>query len=150
MDFYGINSKGYIKIQRVEVLPTWTSDQEERILHNADDGNLYLGGDIDWINLGEFDASKIISGTLDSARIPNLDADKITSGTISPDRLPSASVPKVVTVADQAARYALTSPANVVYGDTVSQQDTGTLYFVKDVANLGNSNGYNIDRKSVV
>lgn len=87
------------------------------------------------------DASEITSGTLDSARIPNLDASKITSGTIDIARLPSGALERLVTVADQTARYALTT-SSVQLGDTVKQLDTGIMYYVVDTSKLNSADGY--------
>ncbi len=92
-------------------------------------------------DIPSLDASKIATGTLAAARIPSLDASKITTGTISIERLPAAALERVVTVADQAARYALTS-ASVQLGDTVKQLDTGVMYAVVDVSKLNTSSGY--------
>ena len=86
-------------------------------------------------------ASEITSGTLDSARIPNLDASKITSGTIDIDRLPAGALERLVVVADQTARYALTT-SSVQLGDTVKQLDTGIMYYVVDTSKLNSADGY--------
>jgi ribosomal 50S subunit-recycling heat shock protein len=58
------------------------------------------------------------------------------SGTISIDNLPAGALERVVVVADEAARLALTTD-DVQNGDTVKQNDTGTMYFVKDQTKLG-------------
>jgi len=86
-------------------------------------------------------ASDISAGTLAAARIPNLDASKITTGTISIDRLPAGALERLVVVADQAARFALTS-SQVQLGDTVKQSDTGLMYYVVDIAKLSSAAGY--------
>lgn len=86
-------------------------------------------------------ASDINAGTLAAARIPNLDASKITTGTISIDRLPAGALERLVVVADQAARFALTS-SQVQLGDTVKQNDTGLMYYVVDVSKLNSAAGY--------
>jgi hypothetical protein len=70
-----------------------------------------------------------------------LDASKITSGTIDIARLPAGALERLVDVADQAARYALTT-ATVQNGDSVRQIDDGSMWRVIDDANLGNSAGY--------
>lgn len=87
------------------------------------------------------DASKVSSGVLNAARIPNIDAGKITSGTISIDRLPAGALERIITVADQKARFALTT-ANVQKGDSVKQLDTGIMYIVVDDSKLSTSEGY--------
>jgi len=73
----------------------------------------------------------------------NIDAVRITSGTIDIARLPHGSLERLVVVADQAARYLLTTN-DVQNGDTVKQTDTGLLYYVIDDTNLGNANGYEV------
>lgn len=87
------------------------------------------------------DAGKITSGTFAAARIPGLDASKITSGTISIDRLPQAALERLVIVADDTARFKLTT-SQVQNGDVVKVTSSGKMYFVKDQNELDNANGY--------
>ena len=87
------------------------------------------------------DASDINSGTLDTARIPSLDASKIASGTIDIARLPSGALPILKVVGNETERFALTS-SDVQVGDTVQQNDTGLMYYVKDVSKLNSADGY--------
>ncbi len=62
-------------------------------------------------------------------------------GIISLDHIPQGAKERVVVVANQAARYALTTD-NVQLGDTVKENDTGLMYVVVDESNLGNASGY--------
>ena len=78
---------------------------------------------------------------LSASDIPGLDAAKVTSGVFDIARIPAAALERLVQVADQTARYALTT-ATVQLGDTVKQLDTGIMYVVIDTANLANANGY--------
>lgn len=72
------------------------------------------------------------------------DAATINSGIFDISRIPIAALERLVIVADQAARYALTT-AQVQQGDTVLQTSPNNeMYFVVDTANLGNSAGYQI------
>lgn len=80
-------------------------------------------------------------GALSASDIPNIDASKITSGTIDLARLPAGALERLVTVADQTARFALTT-ASVQLGDTVKQLDTGVMYIVVDTAKLNQAAGY--------
>lgn len=73
----------------------------------------------------------------------NFDASKITSGTISIDRLPKGALERLVIVANQTARFALTTN-DVQEGDTVKQTDTGIMYFVVDSTKLDSEAGYSI------
>ena len=63
------------------------------------------------------------------------DATKIT-GTINLANLPSGALERLVVVADTEARLALTT-ATVQNGDVVKEEDTGTMYYVKDDTQLG-------------
>ena len=69
-----------------------------------------------------------------------LDASKLT-GTISIDRLPAGALERLVPVANQAARFALTT-ADVQLGDTVQELDTKLMYIVTDVSKLSSAAGY--------
>lgn len=78
--------------------------------------------------------------------VPNVDctnASNITTGTLPIDVLPASVVERLVVVADEPARFALTT-ATVQNGDCVKQADTGLLYFVIDDTQLTNSAGYEI------
>ncbi len=90
-----------------------------------------------------YDASGLVTGStaLSATDIPDFDAAKVTSGVLDIARIPAAAIERLVPVADQTARYALTS-AIVQLGDTVKQLDTGIMYVVVDTANLANSAGY--------
>lgn len=71
----------------------------------------------------------------------SVDAAAITSGTIDILRIPPAALERLVVVADQTARYALTT-ATVQNGDTVKQTDTGEFWYVVDDTHLNGSSGY--------
>ncbi len=67
------------------------------------------------------------------------------SGLIPITQIPPAAIERLVIVADQTARFALTT-ATVQNGDTVKQVDTNVMYYVKDDTNLSNNNGYEVYR----
>ena len=76
-----------------------------------------------------------------STTLANFDASKIVSGTIGMDRLPKAALERLVVVADDTARFALTS-AKVQSGDTVKVKSTGKMYLIKDESKLNSEDGY--------
>lgn len=76
-----------------------------------------------------------------STTLANFDASKIASGTISIDRLPKAALERLVVVADDTARFALTT-ATVQSGDTVKVTSTGKMYLIKDESKLNSEDGY--------
>lgn len=76
-----------------------------------------------------------------STTLANFDASKITSGTISIDRLPKAALERLVVVADDTARFALTT-ATAQSGDTVKVTSTGKMYLIKDESKLNSEDGY--------
>lgn len=76
-----------------------------------------------------------------STTLANFDASKIASGTISIDRLPKAALERLIVVADDTARFALTT-ATVQSGDTVKVTSTGKMYLIKDESKLSSENGY--------
>lgn len=76
-----------------------------------------------------------------STTLANFDASKIVSGTISIDRLPKAALERLIVVADDTARFALTT-ATVQSGDTVKVTSTGKMYLIKDESKLNSEDGY--------
>lgn len=76
-------------------------------------------------------------GSGNNGKVPLLDAD----GLLSLDMIPKGAVERVVNVADQSARFALTTD-DIQLGDVVKQQDTGVFYYVVDEAELNNAAGY--------
>lgn len=76
-----------------------------------------------------------------STTLANFEASKITSGTISIDRLPKAALERLVVVADDTARFALTT-ATAQSGDTVKVTSTGKMYLIKDGSKLSSEDGY--------
>lgn len=79
-----------------------------------------------------------------------LSAADVTSGTFDIARIPIAALERMAVVADQTARYALTT-ATVQNGDTVLQTSPNNeMYFVVDDTNLGNAAGYQIYNATAV
>lgn len=76
-----------------------------------------------------------------STTLANFDASKIASGTISIDRLPKAALERLVVVADDTARFKLTT-ATAQVGDTVKVTATNKMYLVKDDSKLNTEAGY--------
>lgn len=76
-----------------------------------------------------------------STTLVNFDASKIASGTISIDRLPKAALERLIVVADDTARFALTT-ATAQSGDTVKVTSTGKMYLIKDESKLSREDGY--------
>ena len=79
-----------------------------------------------------------------NSNIPNLDANKITSGIIDIARLPATVLERMTTVADQTARFALTTEL-VQNGDSVKQLSPNeTLYMIVDDTKLDSEAGYQV------
>jgi len=114
----------------------------DRLSYN--DKELAYVEDITWANLQdiptEFAPSAHTHGNDD---ITDLDASKITSGTISIDRLPHGALERCVVVADDDARFALTSD-NVQLGDTIKVTATGKMYFIVNAEKLDSEEGYEV------
>ena len=73
--------------------------------------------------------------------IPQVDASVVTTGTLPLSVLPQGALERLVKVADEDARFALTTDS-VQLGDSVLQIDTDTMYIVIDTAQLNNNAGY--------
>lgn len=73
--------------------------------------------------------------------IPQVDASVITIGTLPLSVLPQGALERLVKVADEEARFALTTD-DVQLGDSVLQIDTDTMYIVINTAQLNNNAGY--------
>lgn len=83
------------------------------------------------------------SHTHGNGDITSLDASKITSGTISIDRLPQGALERLTVVADDTARFKLTS-STIQKGDTVKVTATGKMYYVVDETKLSTEAGYEV------
>lgn len=95
-----------------------------------------LSGAVSGSVSSDFGSNVTISTTL-----ANFDASKITSGTIGIDRLPKAALERMVVVADDTARFKLTT-ATAQVGDTVKVTATNKMYLVKDDSKLNTEAGY--------
>lgn len=100
------------------------------------DRTIALSGAVTGSVSSDFGGNVTISTTL-----ANFDASKIASGTISIDRLPKAALERLVVVADDTARFALTT-ATAQSGDTVKVTSTGKMYLIKDESKLNSEDGY--------
>lgn len=136
----------------------YNGDQIEQLLDKADDIDLTkyalktdnaptatklraartiaLSGAVTGSVSSDFGGNVTISTTL-----ANFNASKIASGTISIDRLPKAALERLVVVADDTARFALTT-ATAQSGDTVKVTSTGKMYLIKDESKLNSEDGY--------
>lgn len=77
-----------------------------------------------------------------SLNVTALDPSRI-SGTIPIDKLPAGALERLVKVANEDARFALTT-SEVQLGDTVQQLDTGLMYIVIDTSKLNSEEGYQV------
>ena len=91
----------------------------------------------DAVTMSQLDARILTSAKGAANGVATLDANSL----IPIAQIPPAALERLVIVADETARFALTT-ATVQNGDTLSQTDTGLLYFVKDDTNLSNASGY--------
>lgn len=82
------------------------------------------------------------SHTHGNADITGLDCGKLT-GTLDIARLPQGALDRLVKVADDTARFKLTS-ATVQLGDTVKVTNTGKMYIVVDESKLSEEAGYEV------
>ena len=85
-------------------------------------------------------AAKIRQNEID---IKAIDGTWITTGTISIDRLPHGALERCVVVANDTARFALTT-SSVQVGDTVKVTATNKMYFVVDDTKLNSEDGYEV------
>jgi hypothetical protein len=81
------------------------------------------------------------SHTHGNGDITSLDASKITSGTIDIDRLPQGALDRLIKVADDTARFKLTTK-DVQLGDSVKVTSTKKMYIVVDETKLSSEAGY--------
>ena len=106
----------------------------------SDPTTKYYRGDKTWQTLNATAVGAIASSEKGIALgVATLDAD----GYVLVSQMNPSVIERVVIVADQAARYALTT-LDVQNGDVVNQQSPlpSTMWFVVDQDNLGNSGGY--------
>ena len=99
-------------------------------------------------NSGDVSIVKVnASNEIEFASLPKVAGNSLvvldSNGFVPLTQIPPAALERLVIVADQAARYALTT-ATVQNGDTVKQTDTNVMYFVKDDTNLSSAAGYEV------
>lgn len=93
----------------------------------------------------ESNDKNITLGTVTARVLTNessLNVEKL-SGIISIDNLPKGALERCVVVADDDARFALTTE-NVQVGDTVKVTASNKMFFVKDDTKLGEEAGYEV------
>lgn len=124
------------------------ADMYATTFHGALDGNaatataLQTPRDIAIKNGNATVASASFSGLSNiTINLTNLDASTLSVGTVPIERLPQGALERVVSVQNQAARFALTKD-KVQLGDTVRQIDTGVMYVVIDENKLNSEAGY--------
>ena len=127
--------KNYVKTtEGFKLLSRWTSSD------TVDVNGKTLTETISGINTS-------ISGKANSTHnhgnsdITSLDASKITSGTIDIDRLPQGALDRLIKVADDTARFKLTTK-DVQLGDSVKVTSTKKMYIVVDETKLSSEAGY--------
>lgn len=89
---------------------------------------------------GITDAAKSSHSHKASDITDNIPASKI-SGVLSLDNIPKAALERQVPVADDTARFKLTT-GDVQNGDVVKVKSTGLMYFVTDQTKLNSADGY--------
>ena len=90
-----------------------------------------------------FTFADLANGVTLETTLSNFDASKITSGTIDIARIPHGALERCVVVANDTARFALTTE-DVQVGDTVKVTATGKMYFVVDTEHLDTEAGYEV------
>ena len=89
------------------------------------------------------DAQLLLKQSVSEKGVANGYASLDSNGFVPMVQIPPAALERLVIVADQAARFALTT-ATVQNGDTVKQTDTNILYFVTDDTQLSSAAGYQV------
>ena len=133
----------------------WTLSDIGAAAENHNHDSAYLG-----INANAVSASKLnspveigLSGVTATAQsfdgsaniiipITSIPSSLLT-GVIDLSLIPAGALERMVVVANDTARFALTT-TEIQVGDIVKVQDTGLMYYVKDQSNLSNDNGYEV------
>lgn len=97
---------------------------------------------LDLVGLQKFSGA-LKNGTLVVGKAAEANKVKSTNieGTIPLENLPQGALERMVVVADDAARFALTT-VQVQQGDTVKVESSGLMYYVVDDTKLGMADGY--------
>ena len=129
--------KNYVKTtEGYKLLSRWTSSD------TVDVNGKTLTETISGINTS-INGKANSSHTHGNGDITSLDASKITSGTIDLARLPQGALERLTIVADDTARFKLTS-STIQKGDTVKVTSTGKMYYVVDETKLSTEAGYEV------
>lgn len=108
-------------------LPEAITREEKYLKKIAENGS---GGSVDAYTKSETDT--LLSGKAD-----------LVNGTIPLSQIPPAAIERIVTVANDTARFALTT-TEVQLGDTVKVTSTNKMYFVIDTDHLDGELGYQV------
>lgn len=139
-----------------EVINKVTSDSQGHLLTTTKTDLINRAKKLDHsvtINLTNVDSKNGVTGTATSdlsgttiniaTEISPIDASKITSGTIDLARLPQGALERLTIVTDQAAMLKLTS-TQVQNGDTVKNEATNEMFYVKDQTQLGSMAAFEV------
>lgn len=110
------------------ILPEPKTREEMYLKKIAENGG--GGGTVDAYTKSETDT--LLSGKAD-----------LVNGTVPLSQIPPAAIERIVTVANDIARFALTT-AEVQLGDTVKVTSTNKMYFVIDTDHLDGELGYQV------
>jgi hypothetical protein len=134
MKFHGITMIGKFTVQKVASLPTWSVEDEGRILYDTSEGKLFVGTDYAWAEAGSGGYGSPVTNFTDNDVLKDGKMYFIdtSSGSLTGNMDPSPSIGDTITIIDIGSSFGLYSFYINGNGNNINE-DTSLEVDIKNV-----------------